>query len=218
MQGGAVDFNAPQHGKPIPQQGRFAVIVDVHVRGGIEYHAGFGEGGTASKYRYTLSRYWAKLEPSLFACAEDRTAQLAVFIMLNPSTADATQDDPTVAKCMRLARRWGFGGLEVRNIFAWRATDPNELKVCLAKGGDPTGGNMNDVAILNAVNDSRTGLVIAAWGNNGYIKDRATHVRALLKATGRIVYAFKISQNGEPEHPLYQPEGISPENGMVRYL
>jgi hypothetical protein len=162
-------------------------------------------------YRYTLRREW---QPGLHVDPV-RSSQHALFIMLNPSIADAFKDDPTVAKCMRLAMRWGFGALEVRNIFALRSTDPKGLREC----DDPKGGLDNDIAIASAVNDMRTGLIVAAWGNHGTYRDRGAQVCALLKQSGRPVFAFKISAiTKQPHHPLYQREaGVTPEK-LVRFM
>jgi hypothetical protein len=197
------------------------LVIERHSKGGIEYVAGFGAGGVKSDFRYTLSRWWGVGTPDLFAPIEltERGGQSVLWIMLNPSTADAVKDDPTVAKCMRLAKRWGFGGVEVRNIFAYRSSKPEDLRVCSNRGGDPTGGIDNDIAIVSAVNDRRTGLVIAAWGNYGVLWDRAKAVRALLQQTQRPVYALIVNDGtGEPGHPLYVPEGgLTPET-LARYL
>lgn len=204
------------------------IITEAQQRGDMRYTAGFGPGGNTSLYRYTLRREWQQ-GYTLFkhatcgitnvpCCCErckaaERLNKHALFIMLNPSTADAMVNDPTVAKCMRLARVWGFGAVEVRNIFALRSTDPTGLKLV----EDPVGVE-NDLAIVEAVNDQRTGLVVAAWGNHGLYLKRSDTVRALLKASGRPVFCFKVSLTGEPCHPLYQPErGVNPEN-LVRYL
>ena len=79
------------------------------------------------------------------------------FLMLNPSTADAERDDPTIRRCMGFARAWGYSVLEVRNLFAWRATHPRELLTAT----DPTGGPRGDRE-LRAV--AKADLVVAAWG------------------------------------------------------
>jgi hypothetical protein len=126
----------------------------------------------------------------------------ALFIMLNPSTADHQNDDPTVAKCIRLARRWGFQGLQVRNIFAIRGSDPAIIK----RVDEPTGGVRNDTAIISAAVDPRCGVIVAAWGNHGVYNGRSLAVRNLLQETGRPVCCFGISGQSEPVHPLYQTE------------
>ena len=67
------------------------------------------------RYRHALGRHW------------DNDKGFVLFIMLNPSTADAQQDDPTIRRCMDFAKRWGFGGIEACNLFDWRATDPKAV-------------------------------------------------------------------------------------------
>ena len=141
----------------------------------------------------------------------ERFFSYALFTMLNPSTADALKDDPTVAKCIRLARRWGFDGLQVRNIFAIRGTDPAVIKTAV----DPVGPK-NDAAIIEAAADVRCGIHVAAWGNHGSYGNRSLQVRRLLEELGKPVYCFSVSKQGEPEHPLYQRECDMEE--LVRWL
>ena len=167
--------------------------------------AEFAEGG----YRYKLGRDWSGEQhmlwlPHTVARApelSERYLNYALFTMLNPSTADAQKDDPTVAKCIRLARRWGFDGLQVRNIFAIRGTDPAVIKTAF----DPIGPK-NDAAIIEAAADPRCGLIVAAWGNHGSFNNRSQQVKRLLEELGKPVYCFRLSKQGEPEHPLYQRE------------
>lgn len=68
------------------------------------------------KYRYTLTRIWDETKPKV------------MFIGLNPSTADETKDDPTIIRCINFAKSWGYGGLEMTNLFAFRATNPKVMK------------------------------------------------------------------------------------------
>jgi hypothetical protein len=99
-------------------------------------------------YRYQLTRTW------------DPDGPRVNFLMLNPSTADAFGLDPTVRRCVGFARRWGFGSLEVTNIFAFRATDPRVL----VGQPEPVGAG-NDQAILDAAR--KADRVVAAWGVRG---------------------------------------------------
>lgn len=186
--------------------------------GGAVYTAAFEKYPPAEAvYRYTLSREWGP-KPSLFESAGPHADQSVLFIMLNPSTADAMKDDPTVAKCMRLAKAWGYGGIEVRNLFALRSKDPNDLRVCLAQGGDPIGGTENDHSLIEALASSRIGLVVAAWGITGTLLQRDAQAVKILIESKRPVYAFALSNSGQPVHPLYQSEDVTPEKGMVRFL
>ena len=157
-----------------------------------------GSGATFSPcrtYRYHLWREWESAnEP-----------QRCLFVMLNPSTADAEKDDPTVAKCGRFARAWGFDGLEVVNIFALRSTDPRALLV----HPEPVGGLENDAFILGAADNCR-GRIIAAWGNWGRIRGRGLQVYEMLVRAGYEPLTFRVTNEGQPEHPLYQPKARTP--------
>jgi hypothetical protein len=135
-------------------------------------------------YRYKLWRVW---DTALPKCA---------FIMLNPSTADATNFDPTVRRCFSYALREGCGSLTVYNIFALRSTDPAGLK----KVSDPIGPE-NDAYLSKAVEDND--LVIVAWGNHGALNSRSEQVRAILKTSAQPIRCLGISGTGEPKHPLY---------------
>lgn len=145
-------------------------------------------------YRYRLWRIWGEGEPARRLC----------MIMLNPSTADEFKNDPTVERCCRRARMWGYDRLDVVNIFALRSTDPKGLYLC----DDPVGED-NDAAILEAARSAD--LAVAAWGNHGRLGDRGQHVMDLLKGAGIALHAFKLSQVGEPVHPLYQPYSALPQ-------
>lgn len=147
------------------------------------------------EYRYTLSRVW------------DETLPMAVFVMLNPSKADAQLDDPTIRKCIGFARALGYGGIIVVNLFALRATDPKELR----KHPFPVGPR-NAAAIDEVVRKhGPTGIVICAWGSNVAAKTRAPLVLARLRAMGVQLCALRISKKSQcPEHPLYLPYELKP--------
>jgi len=115
--------------------------------------------------------------------------------MLNPSTADAQRDDPTIRRCTGFARRWGFGGIEVVNLFAWRATKPEELR----RASDPV-GRLNDRAILRAARECA--MTIAAWGNHGAWMGRTDRVLEILRGVCE-VRVFGLTAIGQPKHPLY---------------
>lgn len=114
--------------------------------------------------------------------------------MLNPSTADAEVNDPTIRRCIGFARDWGYGSLEVVNLFSYRATRPQQLK----QASDPV-GERTDEFILAA--SDRTELLVLAWGNWGTLLNRD---RKVLELLGDRPY-FCLSQNrsGQPGHPLY---------------
>jgi len=139
-------------------------------------------------YRYLLKR---KVGVQRTVC---------LFIMLNPSTADETVNDPTVTRCINYARHWGFGWLEVCNIFAYRATDPKKL-YDLEYPSQVIGPD-NDKHIKAAVR--RADRVVCAWGNHGALQCRGIEVRKMIVDADKFPLAFKITQKGQPIHPLYQ--------------
>ncbi len=127
----------------------------------------FGPGGEASPYRYALHRDLLP-KPSLPVGLLRRTC---LFLMLNPSTATATLDDPTIRRCMGFARAWGFTDLQVCNLFAFRATDPAELTAVTI---DPI-GPLNNQAIVGLASDADR--IVCAWGTKGAIRGRDRAVR-----------------------------------------
>ena len=153
----------------------------------------------ASGAEFSACRRWRTL---LWRCW-DEARPVANFIMLNPSTADETVLDPTCTRARDYARRWGLGALLVTNVFAWRATDPQELKAA----PDPVGRG-NDAAILGAAR--RAQLVLCAWGNHGTYLDRAARVARLLRQAGMRLHVLRLNAGGEPAHPLYLPGRLRP--------
>jgi len=122
-----------------------------------------------------------------------------LFIGLNPSTADAAVDDPTIRRCIGFAKAWGFGGLYMANLFAFRSTDPRGL----LSASDPVGPE-NDAILLKLT--KMASLVVAAWGNHGAFMDRASHVRALCGELS----VLKLNHSGQPAHPLYLKKDVKP--------
>jgi len=143
------------------------------------------------RWRYLLWRRWDEKRPS------------ANFLMLNPSTADETQLDPSCTRARDYAARWGFGGLLVTNIFAWRATDPEEMKAAR----DPVGRG-NDRAILRAAREAA--IVVCAWGNHGTHMNRSLNVLRNLRGAGLGLHVLRMNGSGEPAHPLYLPATLEP--------
>ena len=141
------------------------------------------------RWRYLLWRRW------------DASKPVANFLMLNPSTADEVKLDPTCSRARDYAERWGFGGIYITNIFAWRATDPEAMKAA----ADPVGRG-NDAAIVRAARQSA--LVVCAWGNHGAFLERSSRVRALLKKQKIQLHALRLNAGGEPAHPLYLPSRL----------
>lgn len=135
-------------------------------------------------YRYRLSRSWG-------GC----TAPLAV-VMLNPSTADAERDDPTIRRCIAFAAREGFGGIEVMNLFAFRATAPADLKAATDPIGPDNDRHLRDLFV-------RHSAVLAAWGAHGAYRGRADRVMRLATGLGATLTCFGHTAHGQPRHPLY---------------
>jgi hypothetical protein len=152
------------------------------------------QGATFSEdrlYRYSLWRRWG-----------GKSSRKVTFVMLNPSTADAEKFDPTVRRCFGYAQDWGFGGLEVVNLFAYRSTYPEHLKTAI----DPVGPE-NDAAIIKAVKTSD--IVVAAWGVHGCLLGRDSEVHELIAST-RDLHCIGTTKAGHPLHPLHQPKRLNP--------
>jgi hypothetical protein len=134
------------------------------------------------RYRYRLWRHWDQSRPAI------------AFCMLNPSTADARRDDPTIRRCIGFARGWGYGGIEVVNIFALRATDPRDLR----SADDPIGPR-NDAFMLRA---AALSPVVIAWGVHGALRDRGANALRLFGPRARLLVLGR-TRSGAPRHPLY---------------
>lgn len=143
-------------------------------------------------YRYELLRVW------------DPTLPLVEFDMLNPSTADAFKDDPTIRRCIGLGERWGFGGLVVHNLYAWRATDPTEL----ANVDDPIGPK-NRMYLEGSGICKAYGIVpwriVAAWGAHAAaVRWWNTAPHEITSAVrSRRMFCLGTTKSGAPKHPLY---------------
>lgn len=137
------------------------------------------------RYRYLLVRRWNPSLPD------------ATFIMLNPSTADEHDDDPTIRKCIGFAKRWGCGGIKVVNLYAYRATQPRD---CFA-ASDPTGGAEADAAIIHAAGSAAAlgWPLVAAWGAN---EKGARAAEVLAWAAMRHAQCLGFTRSGQPRHPL----------------
>ena len=137
-------------------------------------------------YRYRLERRWGE-------------GVLGAFLMLNPSTADEFQNDPTIRRCVAFARMWGYGGLMMTNLFAWRATDPRNMLAA----DDPVGPDNDQTLRATWLNAA---ITVAAWGAHGTHQGRGAHVRAMLPA----LHYLRLTKDGHPGHPLYLPASLRP--------
>jgi hypothetical protein len=134
------------------------------------------------RYRWWLRRSWS-----------GGNGKTVCFVMLNPSTADALKDDPTIRRCVAFAQAWGYSVLSVRNLFAYRATDPKELLTA----ENPTGGPRGDAELAAAATAE---LLIAAWGADvPFGRD----IEAVAMFYDKPLHCLKLSKHGKPWHPLY---------------
>lgn len=146
-------------------------------------------------YRYLLGRRWNR----------GLRYRRILWVMLNPSTADALQDDPTLRRCVGFSKRWSFDSLEIVNLFAFQSPKPTALR----RAEDPIGTD-NDCAIMEAA--ERASLIMVAWGNSipREYPDRAFGVLTMLRASGRTIRALGKTNAGHPLHPLYIPANRPP--------
>jgi hypothetical protein len=142
-------------------------------------------------YRYRLWRQW---EPA---------AGSVLWIMLNPSIADAVLDDATIRRCMSFAVTWGYGGIVVVNLFALRSTSP----LLLYGHPDPIGPE-NDAEILRAVTGATR--ILAAWGQHGGYVNRGATVARIVAASGRSLECLGITKDGQPKHPVRVSGDLQP--------
>lgn len=146
------------------------------------------------RYRYLLTRWWGGMT------ADDRAL---TFVMLNPSTADAANDDPTIARCVGFARTHGYHGIAVVNLYAYRATKPTALWAARDEGIDIVGPN-NDHVLREIFDlaDATNCAVVGAWGA-GAPSARADTVRTMAAMHGVPLRHLGLNANGSPKHPLY---------------
>lgn len=140
-------------------------------------------------WRYTL---WRRFDL-------DPNAPFAMFIGLNPSTADEYEDDPTIRRCIGYAKSWGCGALLMTNAFAYRATNPEVMKA----QSDPVGPDNDDALLAWSEHAS---IVVAAWGEHGRHLDRHDRVRQLVPN----LHYLKLNKDGTPAHPLYLRADLTP--------
>ena len=155
------------------------------------------------RYRYVLIRELG--DPMVNV--EKPLGSFLLVIGLNPSTADETQNDPTITRCIGFAQRWGFRKLVMMNIFAFRATDPSVMK----RAKDPLGA-VNDLRLLEIAKHchARGGIVLAAWGVHGAHGDRGSVVKAMMAQAGVPLYCLGTTSAGHPKHPLYLARDTQP--------
>ena len=139
------------------------------------------------KYRYVLSRIWDESKP------------IVMIMGLNPSTADAMNDDPTITKCINFAKSWGYGGVYMLNLFAFRTSNPQTML-----DADEPIGMENDKYLVEY--SLKCDKVVCAWGNDGSYKNRSSEIKSKL---GNLYY-LALNKSGEPSHPLYLKSELVP--------
>ncbi|MDX3913792.1 MAG: DUF1643 domain-containing protein [Pseudosphingobacterium sp.] len=142
------------------------------------------------KYRFKLWRIWNNTKP------------LCLFIMHNPSKADANIDDPTIRRCMSFAHSWGYGGIYVGNLYPFRATDPNELR--LVSSADRKNNPENYYHVKEMYD--KCSIAILAYGNPTILDDPKPHPWLW---NGDFYY-LKLTNKGFPCHPLYLKKDLKP--------
>lgn len=147
-------------------------------------------------YRYHLWRRWNPDLPTM------------CWVMLNPSTADAQEDDPTIRRCIGFAKREGCGGISVRNVFALRATDPKEL----LKHRDPVGPE-NEEHLLSARNVSALTILVLGWGSIKSPRLKWHYIKAANCLLPQSPYCLGTSKDGQPLHPLY----LSADTELIKW-
>lgn len=140
------------------------------------------------KYRFALERIW------------DTSKGYVMFIGLNPSTANETENDPTIIRCINFAKSWGYGGVCMTNLFAYCATQPDDMKA----QNSPIGAD-NDMWLSKIAKDAS--VVVAAWGNDGAYLGRSKEVKNIIFD----LHCLQLNQTGEPAHPLYLNAKLIPK-------
>ncbi|WP_425071851.1 DUF1643 domain-containing protein [Sagittula sp. S175] len=140
------------------------------------------------RYRYGLRRVWG-------------AAPEVLYVMLNPSTATELANDPTIERCQRRAVGLGFGGMRIANLFAWRATRPEDLR----RAEDPEGP---ENAALLARWCGEAEVVLAAWGVHGALNGQGARVARGMRGDVR---HLGLTKAGHPRHPLYVSYAVQPE-------
>lgn len=148
------------------------------------------------RYRYTLERSWSSLP------------RYVLWLMLNPSTADGDTDDATIRRCQGYARAWGYTGILVGNLYAYRSTSPAMLTQVALQGGDPVGPD--NVAAVRAL-IARASLIVCAWGREGPVQSARFNVVQLLRPP-KVAHILRMNEDGmNPSHPLRLSKSLEPQ-------
>ena len=137
-------------------------------------------------YRYVLTREWLGGNG------------VVNFVGLNPSTADETQDDPTIRRCVGYAKAWGFSGLCMLNLFAFRATDPKVMLAAVDRVGPENERWLHRCITTNEITVAAWGVIGGDYGN--FVRARYPQMKVL-----------RLTKDGHPSHPLYLPKNLTPQ-------
>lgn len=177
---------------------------------------GFAKFSDCGMYRYELGgdivcpshRKSAQIEAFSLTDVSPRASSLLwtlLVIMLNPSTANASTNDPTITRCIGYAYAWGYRRMLVGNAYAYRATKPADMFTAQKRGIDIVGpANDNHLREMMGASDG----VLVAWGGNCE-RARALEIQALSRAVGKTLHCLRINNDGSPVHPLYQPKDLT---------
>lgn len=138
-------------------------------------------------YRYLLSRAWKYP-------AEDQPYVL--FILLNPSTADHLQNDPTVRRCIGFAKEWGYNRVVIGNLYAYRSTDPKQLNTHLNPVGPKNIHHLKTVIL-------KANKVVLGWGSNAELPNSENYIIQEVLQLIQKPYCLGVTKSGQPRHPLY---------------
>lgn len=141
------------------------------------------------RYRYQLWRRWDLSKPDV------------MYIGLNPSKAGINTSDNTVTRCMNFAKKWGYGGMYMMNLFSFMATDPEDM----IRQADPVGPKCDAHLVEVSKN---VGIIVCAWGNHGVYKERNQQVLQLLPPLK--LHYLRMTKQRQPQHPLYLPDDLKP--------
>ena len=152
-----------------------------------------------TRHRYLLTRHTG---------ANMRLSRLVNFIVLNPSTADAVDDDSTIRRCRKFAQSWGFDMMAVTNLWSYRTKNPGELFAALPFSPQIDSRNLAVVKLV-----ARTAnLTVVAYGNKGGRDQRDEHILDILEEVRVDPKALRVTAAGFPGHPLYVPANTEPRS------
>lgn len=148
--------------------------------------------GYERQFRFTLGRTW------------DRDSGRACFVMLNPSTADEQQDDPTIRRVMRFARDWGYGGVDIVNLSPVVSSNPDDI---LKRWPPSIAYRTNRAEIVRQANAAE--IVVLAWGAHK-VADLPSMSHDL-RLPWDLAHCLGVNANGSPKHPLYVRADTQPQ-------